>query len=115
MLTGWRTGHRLERRAARFLKRRGLRVIGRNLRCGQDEIDLLLREGPVVVVVEVRYRRRHRIQADLSVDRAKALRLQRAWRHLARRAGLAPDTSVRFDLILSAADGVISWHKGVLG
>jgi putative endonuclease len=108
-------GRRHERRAARFLKRRGLRVLTRNLRTGRDEIDLLARDGDTVVIVEVRYRSRDRFLADLSVGRDKSARLRRAWRQIAARLALPASTSVRFDLVLASADGSMTWHKGVVG
>lgn len=107
-------GRRYERRAARFLKRRGLRILGRNVRVGRDEIDLIARDGMVAVVVEVRHRKRSRMVADLSADYRKIARLRRAWSHLARDLRLSPSIPVRFDLVLTAADGSLSWHQGVV-
>ncbi len=51
-------GARGERVAARHLKRKGLRVLARNVRLSMGEIDLLCedRESGVVVVVEVKSR-----------------------------------------------------------
>ncbi|MEN8234198.1 MAG: YraN family protein [Actinomycetota bacterium] len=40
--------------AARFLERRGVIVVDRNVRVGRDEIDLLVRDGQVLVAVEVK-------------------------------------------------------------
>lgn len=47
-------GRRGEARAARYLRRRGLRIVARNWRCGLGEIDLVARDGDQLVVVEVR-------------------------------------------------------------
>lgn len=49
-------GRRGERAAARFLKRRGYRVLKRNWRCPAGEIDLVCSEGEVLVFVEVKSR-----------------------------------------------------------
>ncbi len=114
MLSTLLIGRRHERRAARFLKRRGLRILGRNVRVGRDEIDLIARDGNVAVVVEVRHRERNRMVADLSVDDRKVTRLRRAWFRLARDLRLSPGIPVRFDLVLTAADGSLSWHRGVV-
>ncbi|MBT8217123.1 MAG: YraN family protein [Acidimicrobiia bacterium] len=43
--------------AADFLTRRGATIIGRNLRAGRGEIDILARWGHTVVAVEVKTRR----------------------------------------------------------
>ena len=43
--------------AARYLARSGLRIIGRNVRFLEGEIDLVCRDGSVYVFVEVKCRR----------------------------------------------------------
>jgi putative endonuclease len=43
--------------AARLLQERGMVVLDRNWRCEVGEIDLVLRDGPVLVVCEVKTRR----------------------------------------------------------
>jgi putative endonuclease len=45
-----------ERLAARHLTEHGLVVLDRNWRCDAGEIDLVLRDGPVLVVCEVKTR-----------------------------------------------------------
>ena len=51
-------GRRGERVAAKYLEARGLRIIGRNVRQGSTEIDLVATEGSTVVFVEVKSRTR---------------------------------------------------------
>lgn len=51
-------GDRGERAAARFLRRKGLRIITRGYRIRSGEIDLIARDGDVLVFVEVKTRRR---------------------------------------------------------
>ena len=43
-----------ERKAARFLRRHGLKILQRNWRCALGEIDLVALDGDTVVFVEVR-------------------------------------------------------------
>ena len=45
-----------EQVAARHLVEAGLHVLDRNWRCELGEIDLVMREGPIIVFVEVRAR-----------------------------------------------------------
>ena len=57
MTDGRRTlGQEAEDAAARFLERAGLRVVERNVRFVHGEIDLVCRDGGVVVFVEVKCR-----------------------------------------------------------
>ena len=50
-------GERGERAAARHLKRHGMRILLRGYRTEQGEIDLIAREGEILVFVEVKARR----------------------------------------------------------
>ena len=50
-------GRDAEDAAARYLARSGFRIIGRNVRFFEGEIDLVCREGDVYVFVEVKCRR----------------------------------------------------------
>ena len=71
-----RVGKRAERLAERFLKRQGLATIERNFSRKYGEIDLVMRDGPVLVFVEVRYRGGKAWTDGLgSIDLAKQRRL----------------------------------------
>lgn len=85
--------------AARHLSQRGFVLLDRNWRCEIGEIDLVLREGPVLVVCEVKTRRSHDFGAPLeAVDQRKVERLQRlAYRWL--QAHRARVDDVRIDLV----------------
>ncbi len=49
-------GARGERRAAWFYRLRGYRIVGRNVRLGGGEIDLVVQRGGLLVFVEVKAR-----------------------------------------------------------
>ena len=51
-----RFGQKAEAMAARFLKRRGYKIIARNHRTRSGEIDIIAREGETLVFVEVKAR-----------------------------------------------------------
>ncbi len=78
-----RLGSEGEARAAAHLEARGYRIVGRNVRAGGVEIDLVARRAGVVVFVEVKTRRSGRSYApEESVDARKRARLVRgaaAW------------------------------------
>lgn len=46
-----------ERLAAKALKRAGYRILGRNVKLGRYEVDIIAREGDTVAFVEVKTRR----------------------------------------------------------
>jgi putative endonuclease len=57
----------------------GLQLVAKNVRCKVGEIDLIMWDGPVLVFVEVRYRKRSGFgRAADSVNHAKQLRIRRA-------------------------------------
>lgn len=98
------TGSRSEDRAAAWLQERGLHILERNLLCRAGEIDLVARDGTVLVFVEVRYRgSASHGGAAASVNRRKQRRLVRAARYFLPRlvqrhfAGRQPPC--RFDVV----------------
>jgi putative endonuclease len=99
-----------EARAAEHLRRRGYRIVARNVRAGGVEIDLIARRGELLVFAEVKTRRSRSLgPPEQAVDARKRARLVRgaaAWLHehrgWARRA--------RFDVIVCELDSEASWR-----
>ena len=88
-----------ERIAAAYLTDAGLRVLDRNWRCREGELDIVAREGEALVFCEVKTRRGvgfgHPVEA---VTPAKQRRLRTlAHRWLAAHAEHAPE--LRFDVV----------------
>ena len=76
------TGQRAENQAARFLEQRGLAIVARNYRCRNGEIDLVCRDGKVLVFVEVRLRRNPGFGGPgASITQAKQRRIVLAAQH----------------------------------
>lgn len=50
------TGQQAEDAAAKFLRRKGYRILDRNVRAGRNEIDIIAKDGDTLVFVEVRSR-----------------------------------------------------------
>lgn len=74
-------GQMAESRAAAWLAARGLTLLERNLRCKGGEIDLVARDGPQLVFIEVRLRACARFGgAAASIDARKQARIARAAR-----------------------------------
>jgi len=60
-----RLGDRGEDLAARFLRGNGYRILARNYRCPRGEIDLIARDGEIVVFVEIKGRSTRRFGSPL--------------------------------------------------
>jgi len=82
---------------AQHLVRQGFTIVGRNVRVGRDELDILARRADLLVVCEVRSRSSRAVMDPVeSIDRPKQLRIRRAaaaW--LRAQAAYVPE--VRFD------------------
>jgi putative endonuclease len=71
-------GRHGEELAAEYLQQSGLRVLDRNWRCDQGEIDIIAVERRVLVACEVKTRSSERFGTPLeSISRAKLKRLRR--------------------------------------
>jgi putative endonuclease len=106
-------GDAAEALAAAHLQRHGLTIVARNFRCRGGEIDLIARDGRVLVFVEVRLRSPSAYgDAAASISPRKQQRIILAARHyLAALPGSTPDC--RFDcVLLERLDaGALSWLK----
>jgi putative endonuclease len=89
-----------ERHARRHLERCGYQFVAANWRCRAGELDLIMRDGDVLVFVEVKTRRGEQLgAAEESVTPAQSLRLiSAAQSYLAERSDLA-DSFWRVDLV----------------
>lgn len=105
MVSGRRAlGDRGEEAAARFLAGRGFTILERNLRSRWGELDLVARDGPTVVFVEVKARREGAGDPpQAAVDARKQARLARlALAYLGRRR--LGETPCRFDVVAVTVD-----------
>lgn len=85
--------------AARHLVEQGMVLLDRNWRCDAGEIDLVLRDGPVLVICEVKTRSSTAYGSALEgVSAAKAERLRRLAARWLADHHLRPD-HVRLDLV----------------
>jgi putative endonuclease len=84
-------GRRGEQVAADWLQERGYALLERNWRCAAGEVDLIMRDGPTTVFVEVKTRSSlafgHPFEAITSAKAARLRRLAAAW---CRERGPAP-------------------------
>ena len=117
MLSGrQQSGRRAEDLAADFLRARGCEILERNYRRRLGELDLIAREGGVLVIAEVRTRASEEWGgAAASVDRRKQQRITRAAQQLLQERSELAQLPVRFDVLvvsdLSAAAPRIEWIR----
>jgi len=92
-------GRKGEDVAAKELKRRGYKVVDRNVVLAEGEIDLIAREGGQVVFVEVKTRSSDRFGAPQeAVDRTKQRRLTLLASRWLKKQGLS-QSPARFDVV----------------
>jgi putative endonuclease len=98
--SGGALGDHGERLAARWLKRRGYRILHRGLRVGHDEADLVAvdPDGRTLVIVEVKTRAADVPGPETGLTRDKRLRLARLASRLQERPRFR-DHPIRFDAV----------------
>ena len=111
--TSGSAGRQAEDLAARFLEKKKFRIIARNYRCRGGGIDLVCRDGKVLVFVEVRLRQNVASGgAAASVTPTKQRRIILAAQHFLI-ANALTDNDCRFDcVLLSGTSGnEIEWLR----
>lgn len=103
------SGGNAESRAAEYLESRGVAIVARNYRCRLGEIDIVAREGEVLVFVEVRMRAEGHFGGALeSITRRKQRRIAAAAGMYLRQFPRSP--RCRFDVI-AMEYGDIRWLR----
>jgi putative endonuclease len=93
-------GKQAEDAALHYLKRQGLKLVARNFHCRSGEVDLIMRDGKMLVFVEVRLRNSTICGTGLeSVTRAKQRKIMRSAEFYLLKKGLTYKISYRFDII----------------
>lgn len=106
------TGQAGEDLALDYLIKRGLRLVERNFRCRQGEIDLIMRHGESLVFVEVRKRRSASFGgAAASITASKQAKLVNAAQTYLQSCQRIPPC--RFDAIAIEGEKVI-WLQNII-
>jgi len=93
-------GYAAERRALRYLKKNGLRLICRQYQCRWGEIDLIMRDQGYLVFIEVRYRQHHDFGTALdTITLAKQHRIIKTAQFYLQQQQLYNQIDCRFDTI----------------
>lgn len=104
-------GEQAEQQALDYLQNQGLRLVCRNFRCRQGELDLVMTDRQTLVIVEVRFRKNSYYGSALeSITAAKQSRIIAATQvYLARHKSNCP---LRFDVVAFSGNGQMDWIKG---
>ncbi len=109
-------GRRAEALACAHLEREGFAIVGRNVRVGRLELDVIARRGSLVVFCEVRSRRSDRLMTPAqSIDRRKVARVRQAAARWLREASLVGAAQVRFDaasVVFDRPEGRLNYLPG---
>ena len=105
------TGTRKEELAADFLTRHGVKILDRNFRCRQGEIDLIGRDGRYLVFFEVKYRKtdRNGMPAE-AVGYVKQQRIRYTAQFYLYNRRYQEDMPCRFDVVSILGDQ-ITWIR----
>lgn len=104
-------GEGAEQLALTYLQTQGLLPLCSNFRCKFGELDLVMREGQTLVIVEVRYRQSEQFGGALaSITRQKQARIIAATQHYVIINHLS-QSAIRFDVVAVAGDNRINWIK----
>ena len=107
-----RAGDAAEDAAAKHLAAAGCRIVARNARYRDGEVDLVARERDVLVFVEVRMRVSLRFGgAAVSVNTVKQKRIARAAQHWLLGEYGERWPACRFDVVTVDGSGTIEWIR----
>lgn len=103
-----RFGDIAERETAAFLRAGGYEILGRRVRLGHDEVDIIARRDDVIAFVEVKARKRGWDGLE-AVTKAKQRRLVRAASRWLSENPSQIGQSIRFDIALSWPGGHLEY------
>ena len=105
------TGNVYEQMAADYLEKQGMRILERNFRCRQGEIDLIGMDGQYLVFVEVKYRKtaRNGMPAE-AVVHIKQQRIRYTAQFYLYSRHYREDMPCRFDVVSILGDQ-INWIR----
>lgn len=101
-------GHAGESAAEEYLRRKGYRIVARNLRSPVGELDLVAEDGRVLVFIEVKARRTDAFGGAIHAvhQRKQEKLIQLAAQYLARHH--ISDRLCRFDVVLLQSTGAVA-------
>lgn len=103
-------GDKAEQQALDYLQHQGLQLIDKNYRCKHGEIDLVMMDGPTLVIVEVRFRQSNKYGGALeSITWQKQSRIIKTTQHYIMNHSITGP--IRFDVVAMSSERAINWIK----
>ena len=104
-------GTQYEIRACEYMQKQGFRVLMRNFRCRQGEIDIIGEHEGYLVFVEVKYR-----SAATSGDAAEAVtpskqKICRTADYYRYTHGISENSPIRYDVVAIQGEKEIRWYQ----
>ena len=111
-----KTGSYYENLACEYLVENGAKIVSRNFRSRQGEIDIVIRDGKYLSFVEVKYRTSSRFgEPEAAVNFKKQKNICRVSDFFRKRYGIGDDCAIRYDVVAIIVDETsaihIIWHK----
>ena len=104
-------GDNAEQQALSFLQEKGLKLVCSNFRCKTGELDLVMKDGAVLVIVEVRFRKSEQFGGALaSITRQKQTRIVATTQHYVIINKLS-NCAISFDVVAISGDNRLDWIK----
>lgn len=104
-------GDSAEQQALEFLEAQGLQLVCSNFRCKTGELDLVMKDGAILVIVEVRFRKSNQFGGALaSITRQKQARIIAATQYYVIINKLSHH-AIRFDVVAISGDNRLDWIK----
>jgi putative endonuclease len=105
------TGDNAEQRALNYLQQQGLQWLCSNFRCKCGELDLVMKDGASLVIVEVRYRKSDRFGGALeSITAQKQAKIIATTQYYLITNQLH-HLPIRFDVVAISGDNRLNWIK----
>lgn len=98
-------GKQAEKLAADYLLAKGYTIVTRRYKARHGELDLVVLDGDLLVIVEVKHRRAHGYLPEDAMGDAKRKALVLASQQYLAEIG-EPERELRFDLVAIDADGI---------
>lgn len=117
IFTTKKAGDKAEKKALEYLQKSGLRLVMANYRSPFGEIDLIMKDGPALVFIEVRHRTSMAYGGALaSVTYSKQQKIIKTATHYLLVKKIKEQLPLRFDVLaINGKNETIDWVKNAFG